>query len=95
MSTNVKSETSTLLALASKLNQRTNLFVQAVSLLQEHQALSQRLVQHMLVLQAEVDLYATRPNSKPDGPEVQDKTWKTSDQDHGDANSPGTAQPAA
>ena len=95
MNTNVKTETSTLLALASKLSQRTNLFVQAVSLLQEHQALSQRLVQHMLILQAEVDLYATRPNPKPDGPGVQDKTWKTSDQDHSDANSPSTAQPAA
>ena len=95
MSTNIKSETSTLLALASKLNQRTNLFVQAVSLLQEHQSLSQRLVQNMLVLQAEVDLYATRPNPKPDGPGVQDKTWKTPDQDHGDADSPGATQPAA
>ena len=95
MSTNVKAETATLLALASKLSQRTNLFVQAVSLLQEHQALSQRLVQHMLVLQAEADLYATRISPTPDGPGIQDKTRKTSDQDHGYTNSPGTAQPSA
>jgi hypothetical protein len=91
MNTNVKSDTATLLALASKLDQRTNLFLQAVSLLQEHQALNRRLIQQVLVLQTEVDHYATRSNPIPDGPNVQDKTWKTSGQDHGNANSPGSA----
>jgi hypothetical protein len=91
MNAQIKQDTASLMALASKLDTRTNLFLQAVSLIHEHQAMNRRLMQQVLLLQSEVDNYATRSNPKPDGSRIQEGPREATGQDHSDPVGPGTA----